>query len=168
MDNSTPGFKVDWDCGEGGVCLPRPLAEAPAGFRYDVLADWKDRIDRLHRDAESALYPDKRSRELQSQRVQNERRRLLCERLSGRTVVMAEPLVNGDVLLHLDTGKAVVMYAHAEDVKLEVVADAGHARRLAAQDATGDFYLREDSLEAANRRETLMDAAADAGSETLC
>ncbi|MBA2722657.1 MAG: hypothetical protein H0U56_07105 [Methylibium sp.] len=167
MDGKTPGFEIDWECGEGGVCLPRPLAEAPAGFRYDVLADWKDRIDRLHRDAESALYPDKRSRELQSQRVQNERRRLLCERLSGRTVVMAEPLVNGDVLLHLDTGKAVVMYAHAEDVKLEVVADPGHARRLAARDGTGDFYLRED-LPEATRIETSMDAAADAGSEALC
>lgn len=144
--DETPGFTVDWECGEGSVCLPRPLAEAPPGFRYDVLVDWKDRIDRLHRDAEATLYPDKRGRELQSQRVNNERRRVLCEALAGHTIVMAEPLVNGDVLLHLQTGKAVVLYARGEDVKLEVVADPGHARRLAARDGTGDFYLREGAM----------------------
>lgn len=165
--DETPGFEVDWDCGEGKFCLPRPLAEAPAGFRYDVLADWKDQIDLLHRDAEAALYPDKRSHELQSQRVQNERRRLLCERLAGHTIVLAEPLVNGDVLLHLSTGKAVVLYAHAEDVKLEVVADAAHARSLAARDGTGDFYLREDPPELPGF-DTLPDGAPEPDGEMLC
>jgi hypothetical protein len=143
MDD-TPALQVDWESGEGTVRLPLPLAAAPASFRYDVLGDWKDQIELLHRDAEAAVYPDKRRRELQSQCVQNERRRLLCERLAGHTIVMAEPLVNGDVLLHLASGRAVVLYARAEDVKLDVVTDADHARRLAAQDGTGDFYLRED------------------------
>jgi len=142
--DETPVLKVDWECGEGSVRLPSPLADASPGFRYDVLADWKDQIDLLHRDAEAALYPDKPLRELRSQSAHNERRRDLCERLAGHTIVMAEPLVNGDVLLHLASGKAVVLYALAEDVKLEVVADVGHARRFAAEDGTGDFYLRED------------------------
>jgi hypothetical protein len=144
----TPVLKVDWDCGEGSLSLPRPLADAPAGFRYDVLADWKDQIEGLYRGAEAELYPEKRSREMQSQRVQNARRRALCERLTGHTIVLAEPLANGDVLLHLGSGKAVVLYAHDEDVKLEVVADPGHARRLAAQAGTGDFYLREQAPQA--------------------
>lgn len=145
MDEDTPALRVDWVSGEGSVCLPEPLAEAPAGFRYDVLADWKDQIELLYRDAEAAAYPERRSRQLHTQRVLNERRRSLCERLAGHTIVMAEPLVNGDVLLHLATGKAVVLYAHREDVKLEVVNDVAHARGLAAADGTGDFYLREGS-----------------------
>lgn len=147
-----PVWQVDWECGEGEVSLPPALAAAAPALRYEVLADWKDRLELLHRDAEAEVFPGKRNREMQSQRVRNARRRLLCERLTGQRIEMAEPLANGDVLLHLAGGKAVVFYAHIEDVKLEVVADAGHARRLAAADGTGDFYLREDPPEPATPR----------------
>lgn len=143
MDKDAPALGVDWASGEGSLALPPPLAEAPAAFRYDVLSDWKDQIELLHRDAEAALYPERRRRALDAQLQLNERRRSLCERLAGHRIEMAEPLANGDVLLHLGSGKALVLYAHREDVKLEVVADTGHARRLAAADGTGDFYLRE-------------------------
>jgi hypothetical protein len=132
---------VDWDSGEGDLQLGRRLAAAAPRFRYDVLADWRDRIDLLRDEAAAQADPDKRERELQRQREQNARRRELCEQLSGVTIAMAEPLVNGDVLLHLASGQTVVLYA-----RLDRVADAAHARRYALQDGTGDWYVRETGL----------------------
>jgi hypothetical protein len=138
---------IDWESGEGGVRVGADFRKAPARFRYDVLADWKDQIDRLFATAEAELYPDKRDQLAHYQRAQNTRRRELCERLAGHTVDLAEPLVNGDVLLHLSTGKTVVLYANNEDVKVDVVADVAHARRFASRDGTGDYYLREETPE---------------------
>ena len=51
---------IDWDSGEGAVRLGAAFGKAPARFRYDVLADWKDQIDRLFATVEAELYPDKR------------------------------------------------------------------------------------------------------------
>ena len=146
--SEAPALKVDWESGEGDLDLGERLRNAPARLRYDVLADWKDEIDLLFRDAEAELYPEKRDLQVEYQRANNLRRRALCERLSGHTVEMAEPLVNGDVLLHLQAGRTVVLYAFHEDIKLDVVTDVRHARRYAAQSNTGDYYLREEPQEA--------------------
>lgn len=139
-----PALTVDWDSGEGGLRLGGQLADAPARLRYDVLCDWQDQIELLVRQAEADLYPQRRLDTLRSQRLQNRRRRQLCERLGGQTIAQAEPLTNGDVLLHLRGAPAVVLHARAEDVKMETIHDAAHARRLAAADGHGDYYLRED------------------------
>lgn len=148
-DNSgdLPALTVDWISGEGNVELGERLAAASPSFRRDVLADWKGEIDALSNEADAALNPDKREQQERDQRTQNSRRRQLCERLSGQTILHAEPLVNGDVLLHLVSGKTVVLYARHEDVKFDVVADAAHARRHATRDGTGDWYVREDMHE---------------------
>ena len=58
-----------------------------------------------------------------------------------------QSLLNGDVLLHLSDGDAVVLYAYDEDVKLEAV-DAQRARSHAAQAGTGDYYVREEPPQA--------------------
>jgi hypothetical protein len=145
---TTPStLTIDWDSGEGAVRLAEAFGKAPARFRYDVLADWKDQVDRLFATVEAELYPDKRDQLAHYQRAQNTRRRELCEKLAGHTVDLAEPLVNGDVLLHLTSGKTVVLYANNEDVKIDVVADVAHARRFASRDGTGDYYLREETQE---------------------
>lgn len=147
MKDSTTGLTIDWESGEGGVCLGEAFAKAPARFRFDVIADWKDQIERLFSAAEAELYPDKRDQRAHYQRAQNTRRRELCEKLAGHTIELAEPLVNGDVLLHLRAGKTVVLYANDEDVKIDVVADVSHARRFASKDGTGDYYVREETHE---------------------
>ena len=147
MDGGLPAVSVDWVSGEGDVDLGERLAEAPAGFRRDVLSDWKDRIDALLKEAEAELHPERQEQQAKAQRLDNSRRRRLCERLSGQAILLAEPLVNGDVLLHLVSGKTVVLYARNEDVKIDTVADAAHARRYAKQDGTGDWYVREDAQE---------------------
>lgn len=144
---TTNALTIDWESGEGGVQLGTAFDKSPARFRYDVLADWKDQIDRLFATVEAELYPDKRDQRAHYQRAQNTRRRELCERLAGHTVELAEPLVNGDVLLHLRGGKTVVLYANNEDVKVDVVADVAHARRFASRDGTGDYYVREETAE---------------------
>ena len=141
--HDAPTLTVDWDSGEGQLHLGQ-LADAPPRLRLDVLADWKDQIELVHRQAEAQLFPQREAEARQEQKRQNRRRRELCERLSGQTVLMAEPLVNGDVLLHLASGRCIVLYARKEDVKLEMVPEPGHARRLAAADHMGDVYLRED------------------------
>lgn len=141
---SLPALTVDWVSGEGAVVLGERLAKAAAGFRRDVLSDWKDQIASLTVAAEAELHPDKRDQRVRDQRAQNSRRRKLCERLSGQTILLAEPLVNGDVLLHLVSGRTVVLYARHEDVKFDVVTDAAHARHHATRDGTGDWYVRED------------------------
>jgi hypothetical protein len=145
MSDEMPSLSVDWDSGEGDLRLGQRLAAAAPRFRYDVLADWRDRIDLLRDEAAAQADPDRRERELHRQREHNARRRELCEHLGGVTIAMAEPLVNGDVLLHLASGQAMVLYARHEDVKLDRVADAAHARRYALQDGTGDWYVREDA-----------------------
>ena len=94
--------------------------------------------------AVSELEPHRRTEELRLQRERNLRRRLMCERLEGQTIVMAEPLVNGDVMLHLGNGETVVLYAYDEDVKLEHVNPA-RARRHAEEAGLGDYYVREDA-----------------------
>jgi hypothetical protein len=146
-DSTTAALTIDWDSGEGALRLGERFAKAPARFRFDVLADWKDQVDRLYGAAESELYPDKRDQRAHYQRAQNTRRRELCEKLGGHTIDLAEPLVNGDVLLHLRGGKTVVLYANDEDVKVDVVADVAHARRFASRDGTGDYYVREETHE---------------------
>ena len=138
---------IDWDSGEGGVRLSEAFGKAPVRFRHDVLADWKDQVDRLFATVEAELYPDKRDQLAHYQRAQNTRRRELCEKLAGHAIELAEPLVNGDVLLHLRSGKTVVLYANNEDVKVDVVADVTHARRFASRDGTGDYYVREETHE---------------------
>lgn len=134
---------VDWESGEGRVEIGTALAQAHPRLRRDVLADWKDEIEALLAEAEGALKPDQQDAELVRQRERNQRRRLMCETLEGRTIRLAEPLVNGDVLLHLSNGTAVVLYAYDEDVKLEAV-EADRARLHAAKAGTGDYYVRED------------------------
>jgi hypothetical protein len=146
-DKDGTALTIDWDSGEGGLRLAAAFERAPLRFRYDVLADWKDQIDRLFGQVENELFPEKRDQRAHYQRAQNTRRRELCERLAGHTLETAEPLVNGDVLLHLKGGKAVVVYANNEDVKIDVVADVGHARRFASKDGTGDYYVREETHE---------------------
>jgi hypothetical protein len=143
MDPELPELSIDWDCGTAELRLGRRLDGAPARLRADVLADLREQVDGLLREALGAADPAERPRRLEAQRRENARRRGLCERLAGHTIAHAEPLVNGDVLLHLLSGRAVVLYARDEDVKLEVVDDPAHARRHAANDGTGDFYLRE-------------------------
>ena len=140
-------LSVDWESGEGRLVLGDSLAQAHARLRRDVLADWRDEIEHLLAEAEAALQPDQHDVELAQQRQRNLRRRLVCERLQGQTIHLAEPLVNGDVLLHFADGSAVVLYAYDEDVKLEAV-DAMRARVHAARAGTGDYYLREDLPEA--------------------
>jgi hypothetical protein len=146
-DGGMPALTVDWVSGEGDIDLGERLANAAPGFRRDVLADWQDQIELLRNEAEAELYPERREQQVRDQRAQNSRRRQLCERLSGQSIVLAEPLVNGDVLLHLQSGHAVVLYARHEDVKIDVVEDAAHARRHATRDGTGDWYVREDMHE---------------------
>ena len=146
-DSGPPALTVDWVSGEGGIDLGERLANAAPGFRRDVLSDWRNQIDSLCSEAEAELHPERREQQVRDQRAQNSRRRLLCERLSGESIVLAEPLVNGDVLLHLASGRAVVLYARHEDVKVDVVEDASHARRHATRDGTGDWYVREDPHE---------------------
>lgn len=146
MDES-PALKVDWECGEGSVHLGGMLRDAPVRFRYDVLSDWKDQIDHLLREAHRGLYPEQQTQTLHRQRAHNARRRKLCATLSGQTIEMVEPLVNGDLLLHLRSARTVVLYASHEDVKLDVVTDVSHARHYASQDNTGDYYVREESCE---------------------
>lgn len=141
--SSAATLSVDWESGEGRLDIGAPLTQAHPRLRRDVLADWKDEIERLLAEAEAALRPDQHDVELQQQRQRNLRRRQVCDRLEGQTIRMAEPLVNGDVLLHLPDGEAVVLYAYDEDVKLEAV-DAQRARAHAAQAGTGDYYVRED------------------------
>ena len=156
---------VDWESGEGGVDIGSLLDEVAPRIRRDVLADWKARIDQLHAQAEAQLEPDLHERLAHAVRRQcsyNGVRRLLCERLGGQQISMAEPLVNGDVLLHLGNGKTVVLYARHEDVKVAVVPDVTHARRLAAADATGDYYLREESVDEPLGEETPRRASSGA------
>lgn len=141
------GLSIDWESGEGAVRVGTAFEKAPARFRYDVLADWKDQVDRLFAAVEAELFPELREQRAHYQRAQNTRRRELCEKLAGHTVDVAEPLVNGDVLLHLRAGKTVVLYANNEDVKVDVVADVAHARRFASKDGTGDYYVREETPE---------------------
>lgn len=138
---------VDWDSGEGRLALGSALAQAHPRLRRDVLADWKDQIDALIAEAQAALQPDQQDVELAQQRLRNQRRRAVCERIEGETIRLAEPLVNGDVLLHFTDGHVVVLYAYEEDVKLETV-DAHRARAHAAKAGTGDYYVREDTPEA--------------------
>lgn len=142
-DEAATALHVDWECGQGSMTLGRRFDDAPARFRYDVLADWKAQIERLFLAAEADLHPEQQRRRSDERERFNQRRRLLCEQLAGQRIAVAEPLVNGDVLLHLDGGKALVLFARDEDVKLDIVADTGHARRRAAADGTGDYYLRE-------------------------
>ncbi|AKJ28094.1 hypothetical protein [Caldimonas brevitalea] len=134
---------VDWESGEGRLQLSEELAKAPARFRADVLADWKDELERLLAAAEAALEPRKQEQEIARQRQRNQQRRRLCEELAGQTVELAEPLVNGDVMLHLANGSALVLYAYDEDVKLETV-DPVRARLHAQKGCAGDTYVRED------------------------
>lgn len=145
--NEAPLLKVDWESGEGRLEMGEELARAPAALRLDVLKDWKVELDALLQATEHELSPDRAKKKLQAQRIQNTRRRILCERLAGMTVSAAEPLVNGDVLLHLGNGRCVVVFARDEDVKLDVVNDVEHARRFADKAGTGDHYLREDPVE---------------------
>jgi hypothetical protein len=147
QDKDATALTIDWESGEGGVRLATTFEHAPLRFRYDVLSDWKDQIDRLFSQVEGELYPGKRDQRAHYQRAQNTRRRELCERLGGHTIEAAEPLVNGDVLLHLRGNKTVVVYANNEDVKIDVVADVAHARRFASKDGTGDYYVREETHE---------------------
>ena len=146
MDDE-PKLRVDWDCGQGELHASERFNASPPTFRRDVLSDWKQAIDALFDAADAELQPDRRERVVRDQRVHNERRRQLCEQLSGQAIVLAEPLVNGDVLLHLQSGRAVVLYARREDVKIDVVSDARRARRYATEDGTGDWYVREDAPE---------------------
>lgn len=136
---------VDWQSGEGALELGDLLESAPLAFRRDVLADWQAQIGVLLAQAQAQLYPEDREELVRRQRLHNGLRRELCEGLGGQRIELAEPLVNGDVLLHLQGGSRVVFYAHREDVKVEVVANAAEARSLAAADATGDYYLRESA-----------------------
>lgn len=145
--NEEPTLNVDWESGEGRLQMGERLGRAPAGLRQDVLNDWKVEIEALLRATEHELAPDRPQVRLQSQRIQNTRRRMLCERLAGMTIEMAEPLVNGDVLLHLSNGRSLVLFARDEDVKLDVVNDVDHARRYAEKAGTGDHYLREEPSE---------------------
>lgn len=145
--NEAPLLKVDWDSGEGRLEMGEALARAPAALRLDVLNDWKVELDALLQATEQELSPDRVKKKLQAQRVQNTRRRMLCERLAGMTIRAAEPLVNGDVLLHLSNGRCLVLFARDEDVKLDVVNDVEHARRFADKAGTGDHYLREEPSE---------------------
>ncbi|WP_119156941.1 hypothetical protein [Caldimonas tepidiphila] len=145
--NEAPTLKVDWESGEGHLEMGERLARAPAGLRLDVLKDWKVELDALLQATEHELSPDRAKRKLQAQHIQNTRRRMLCERLTGLTIRSAEPLVNGDVLLHLSNGRCIVLFARDEDVKLDVVSDVEHARRFADKAGTGDHYLREDASE---------------------
>lgn len=142
-----PVWQVDWECGVAEFEPGERLDSAPAEFRRDVLSDWKTAIDALLGEAVAELEPDRALRHARDQRVHNHKRRRLCEQLSGQTIVLAEPLVNGDVLLHLQSGRAVVLYAHREDVKLDTIADAAAARRYAVGHGTGDWYVREDAHE---------------------
>lgn len=144
-DGGVPALTVDWVSGEGSIDLGERLDNAAPGFRRDVLSDWRNQIDALCSEAEAELYPERREQQVRDQRAQNSRRRRLCERLSGQSILHAEPLVNGDVLLHLASGHAVVLYARHEDVKIDLVEDAVHARRHATRDGTGDWYVREDA-----------------------
>lgn len=138
-----PALHVDWETGQGEIDLGR-LADLPAAFRRDVLRDWQRQIEQELFRVENELQPEKRADALHDQRFQNARRRAMCERLSGAHVLLAEPLVNGDVLLHLQGGDTVVMFARHEDVKFNVVRDADRARHFASTDNTGDYYVRED------------------------
>jgi hypothetical protein len=147
-----PTLCVDWESGAGTVELGNRLENAPPRLRWDVLMDWRLQIDHLLIEADRALHPEHRSLQTQVRYDQNARRRLVCEQLSGQTVVCAEPLINGDVLLHLRGGRHVVVYAHDEDVKLEVATSAAHVRRHAAGHGTGDFYVRESDPRPALRR----------------
>lgn len=144
LSTTAATLKVDWESGVGRVELEPAFAQAPAGFRRDALADWNDEIESLLQVAVSELEPDRHAEELRLQRERNLRRRLMCERLEGQTIVMAEPMVNGDVMLHLGNGEAVVLYAYDEDVKLEHVNPA-RARRQAEEAGLGDYYVREDA-----------------------
>ena len=138
-----PALRVDWETGEGEIDLGR-LAQMPAAFRRDVLRDWQRHIEQALFRAEDELQPDKRMDALHDQRFQNARRRAMCERLSGAEVLLAEPLVNGDVLLHLRGGDTVDMFARQEHVQINVVRHADRARHYATTDTTGDYYVRED------------------------
>ncbi|MCW7538664.1 hypothetical protein OOT46_12505 [Aquabacterium sp. A7-Y] len=139
-------LKLDWESGEGRVEVGEAFAEAHARFRRDVLADWKDEIERLLQQAEDALDPQRADQEIAEQRQRNLQRRRLCEELGGQTIKLAEPLVNGDVLMHLSDGRSVVLYAYDEDVKLERV-DPLRARLHAQKACAGDVYVREDPPE---------------------
>lgn len=142
-----PALGVDWESGEGTLRMGGVLRDAPLCFRLDVLADWKEQIDQLYSQAKRELRPDEDSEQLRRQRVHNARRRILCGRLAGQTIELVESLVNGDLLLHLHSGRAVVMYAKREDVKIDLVADVSRARRCAFEDNTGDYYVREEGCE---------------------
>lgn len=143
MDDG-PVLRVDWACGLGEFEPGDRLDEAPAEFRRDVLRDWKDAIDAMLDEADTEIEPDRSVRRTRDQRAQNAKRRQLCERLTGETIELAEPLVNGDVLLHLRGGQTVVLYAQREDVKVDTVTDAAAARRYAHEHGTGDWYVREE------------------------
>lgn len=163
MIGETALLRVDWESGEGEVELGGLLDGAPARFRRDVLKDWKQRIDMLLAEAEDALHPGRDAERLRAQHGHNGLRRRLCEQLGGQRIEAAEPLVNGDVLLHLQGGRHVVLFARDEDVKLEVVSDLGHARRYAARQAPGDYYLREQPVSDAQVPGVDADAAAARG-----
>lgn len=143
----SPSLTVNWDSGEGDLALGRRLENAPASLRRDVLLDWQHQIELLLKITEAELHPERAARKARQQRELNTLRRMLCERLSGQVIELAEPLVNGDVLLHLRSGRTVVLYARHEDVKFDVVTDVMHARRYAMKDGTGDYYLREETPE---------------------
>ncbi len=151
ISSTAATLKVDWESGIGRVEVETAFAQAPAGLRRDALRDWTDELDMLLELAVSELEPHRRTEELRLQRERNLRRRLMCERLEGQTIVMAEPLVNGDVMLHLGNGEAVVLYAYDEDVKLEHVNPA-RARRQAEEAGLGDYYVREDAPHTASAR----------------
>lgn len=142
-----PEIAVDWATGEASVRIGSRLEASAARLRHDVLSDCKRDIDALLDAAEAALWPERRDRVAAEQRSQNARRRELCERLAGQTIAAAEPLVNGDVLLHLASGRHVVLYARHEDVKIELVDDARRARRHADEHGTGDWYVREHAAQ---------------------
>ena len=145
MMSESPALHIDWESGEGRIHVGHQLTQSPARFRYDVLADWKGEIDHMLRAVERELHPQRPAEQLEDQRTQNRRRRVLCERLSGANIRMAEPLVNGDVLLHLADGSTVVVFARHEDVKFDVIDTPQRARAYAQRAGTGDYYLREDA-----------------------
>ncbi|WKB52377.1 hypothetical protein [Eleftheria terrae] len=134
---------LDWESGEGRIEVDAAFSATHARFRRDVLADWQDEIALLIEQAEAELDPGRAEQEIAEQRQRNLQRRRLCEELAGLTIELAEPLVNGDVLLHLSDGHSVVLYAYEEDVKLESV-DPGRARLHAQKACAGDVYVRED------------------------
>jgi hypothetical protein len=47
------GLKIDWDNGEGDVCLPEPFLKDHPLFRLDVLKDWIGVLERHYDEAYS-------------------------------------------------------------------------------------------------------------------